>query len=327
MANRKTVVYTEPSDVAKSDKILASSTGYLLSVLLVTMNERDSVNLIKSNPDNFDAPIHQLNGIADAAKQTEMNNTRAAIAVDVPVYASYINTIIKYTNEMINTCGGAVAQLSTVVCTYPYNSTILQSVTEASVPDQQQVDPVTGVGIVDGAGHPVMIAGFKNPVPVLGTDGLPKYYTVTHLQIYQEGPPPSNVDVTSAERLCGNVSITCPNRVIRYGWKDTSSADDPGFVNICSNINRPTIVYVAGGVAADPMPYVNRGDIIYANTFAALSLNLRLVSAALDSYNDWWDINGVCARLCQVACQRACMLSCQSCYGGTCHNQNCGGWS
>ena len=34
-----------------------------------------------------------------------------------------------------------------------------------------------------------------------------------------------------------------------------------------------------------------------------------------------------CQLVCQTACQDACQLACQHCHGGTCHNQNCGGFS
>ena len=47
MANRGIVSYTEPSDVAKGDVIYADHTKYLLNVLMITMNERDSINKVK----------------------------------------------------------------------------------------------------------------------------------------------------------------------------------------------------------------------------------------------------------------------------------------
>jgi len=326
MANRGIVVYAEPRDVAKAETILASETAYLLSVLLVTMNERDSIARIINNPDNYGAPLAQLGGIADAAKATEMNSVRAAIVVNTPVYAAYINSIIKYTNEMVNTCGGQASQVSTVTCTYPYATTIIKVEPEIVIPDVQKVDPITGVGIVDELGEPVMVAGLRNPIPVLDSEGEPTYYTISLLQIFTEGPVIIIPETTSNVNLCGNISIVCPNRVKQYDWKNEGSSDDPGYVWICNNILRQEVIYVSGALTGAAIPSVAVGGIIYASTFDAISTNLRLISAALDSYIGFWR-DGLCVRTCQVSCQRPCMLSCQSCYGGTCHNQNCGGWS
>lgn len=33
-----------------------------------------------------------------------------------------------------------------------------------------------------------------------------------------------------------------------------------------------------------------------------------------------------CQSTCQVSCQSTCQISCQNCYGGTCHDQHCGGF-
>jgi len=71
----------------------------------------------------------------------------------------------------------------------------------------------------------------------------------------------------------------------------------------------------------------SNGIDISANLYQAIVSNLQIISSNLDSVNNWWDSSDVCALSCQVACQQACQLACQSCYGGTCHNQNCGGWS
>lgn len=69
------------------------------------------------------------------------------------------------------------------------------------------------------------------------------------------------------------------------------------------------------------------GNNEVASLYTAIIANLTLISTNLDSVNSYWDANDVCARNCQVSCQAACQLACQSCYGGTCHDQNCGGWS
>src|SRR5574344_37415 len=121
MANRGVVKYTEPVDVSKGDIIYADHTKYLLNVLLITMNERDSINKIKANADGYGNKVTQLSGITDASKSTEMTNTyNSIVSKSASIYASYINTIIKYTNEMTNTCGGQIAKLQSTLCTFPY---------------------------------------------------------------------------------------------------------------------------------------------------------------------------------------------------------------
>ena len=75
------------------------------------------------------------------------------------------------------------------------------------------------------------------------------------------------------------------------------------------------------------VPTVHAGTDAYATIQNNLIGALRSMSNTLNTYNNLWDNNDYCALSCQVACQASCMLACQSCHGGTCHNQNCGGWS
>lgn len=129
--------------------------------------------------------------------------------------------------------------------------------------------------------------------------------------------------------LCSNPSIDCPNRSKMYGWDKYFTADSNrnGYVYVCTKPTRTVIQYKASAGSSTSITNVNAGDLILASTYNVISANLRAVSAMLNNYAGWWDINGRCALSCQVSCQKACMLACQSCYGGTCHNQNCGGWS
>ena len=326
MANRDSVSYQEPTDPRTGDKILASSTQYLLSVLLVTMNERDSINTVMDDPDNYGAPVAQLAGVKDKTKEKEMQTTKAAIAPKQPVYASWINTIINNTADMVNTLGPASTKVGDVDCRFPYSTTIIEYQDEVQVPDQQSVDPVTGLGLVDASGNPIMVPGFRNPVPVLDSYGNPTYYTVTKKAILKEGPI-VNTDVTDTAIICGNPSLVCPNRSRLYKWRLTASGDDPGYVNICNKQTRSEVHYYQTSIPnAVNMDNVNKGDVVRATTFSSIGNNLRLISSALDTYKSWWS-GGLCARSCQVSCQRACMVSCQKCYGMTCHNQNCGSMS
>ena len=333
MANRGKVVYYEPQNVHIGDIIRASSTKYLLSVLLVTMNERDSINRIRNNPDNYGNKLQQLSGIADNNKESEMNATYNAIQPLTPVYASYINSIIKYTNEMAKTCGGAAAILSPVACKYPAPATIEQSLTSPGsllALDEKTGLPATDVtgaqiGLIPITTTPTRVVDANN-VPQNFDNGSAKYSTLynntTYYVTFTEQTP-----IIKPATLCGNPSLECPNRSRLYGYKNQAVGADPGYVYLCNNTTRQEITYTSGGAVAAPINNVNVGDIIYASTFTAISTNLRLISQALDTYKSWWDPNGGCALSCQTSCQRACMLSCQNCYGGTCHNQNCGGFS
>lgn len=125
--------------------------------------------------------------------------------------------------------------------------------------------------------------------------------------------------------VCSNTSISCPNRETRNGYKDESSADEPGYVIICTNTQRPEVQTVGAGTLQ--IPRVNADEIVYAQTWTYVAQYLRQVSDALNKYKGTWDTIGACVLTCQVKCQASCQLVCQSCYGGTCHNQNCGGMS
>lgn len=125
--------------------------------------------------------------------------------------------------------------------------------------------------------------------------------------------------------ICSNTSISCPNRETRNGYKDEASADEPGYVIICTSTQRPEVQTVGAGTLE--IPRVSANEIVYAQTWTYISQYLRQVSEALNKYKGTWDSIGACVLTCQVKCQASCQLVCQSCYGGTCHNQNCGGMS
>ena len=56
-----------------------------------------------------------------------------------------------------------------------------------------------------------------------------------------------------------------------------------------------------------------------------LQIEYDWIESFLNSIDYAWDWLGYCQINCQVTCQYTCQLSCQNCYGGTCHNQHCGG--
>ena len=333
MANRGIVHYDEPTTVsARGPLVSASYTTHLIDVILVMLNERDSINKILANPVTNDGSgsttsFNQLQGIDDKSKEVELNAAKGEIYKGNFVYASPINVIIKYTNELLSTIGKSSYTYSTVECAYPNPGiTIIKHNETDTVPDQPLLDPVTGEYVLDTNGNKIMVAGYHNPVPVLDSNGNPTYYTKTGQQIYQEGPN-VNADVTEVVTLCSNTAISCPNRIGRFGWNDARMAGTANeVVYLCSNTKRLQIVYNQTSVGGT-VNNVFTDQLIKASDFNAIAQNLNQISLALDTYQTWWGGNGTCQRSCQVACQKPCQLSCQNCFSGTCHDQNCGGWS
>ena len=374
VVNRGAVHVTIPNSVqAGKDKVSANLTKTLIGVILTFMNERDSIFALKADPKTTNK-IKQLNGIADKSKENALHSASNNTAAGKFVYASDINTMITYANELVNTMGVRSTSYQTKTCTYVLrNKTLIKINPEKTVPDQPKVDPVTGETQYDANGKVIMVPGFKNPIPVLDAEGNPTYYTVTKQQIFTEGPI-TNEDETQVLNVCGNTGIACVNRSMLSGWKHIDSANsDP--VPICTNDQRNQLSDGSIPLDASQVPSVAKDELIEAGTFNLIIANLIAVNSALESYADWWGAAGGCSitcqskcqaicqsacqttcqiscqdtcqlscqeacqtacqnacqhscqTTCQTACQQACQLACQSCFGGTCHDQNCGGWS
>jgi hypothetical protein len=80
-------------------------------------------------------------------------------------------------------------------------------------------------------------------------------------------------------------------------------------------------VYSSNVFPAPGVPTFSRVQAIDVNQ---LSTQWSAITAVLNTRNDWYDGNNLCARSCQVACQTACQTSCQGCNTSQCHNQKCG---
>lgn len=374
VVNRGAVHVTIPNSIrAGKDKVSANLTKTLIGVILTFMNERDSILTLKSNPKTTDK-IKQLNGIVDKSKENALNGAKGNTAAGRFVYASDINTMISYANELVNTMAVHSTSYETKTCSYVLrNKTLIKDVQEKVVPDQPKVDPITGEIQYDADGNVIMVPGFKNPIPVLDADGNPTYYTVTKQQIFTEGPI-TNEDETQTLNICGNTGIACVNRSLLSGWKYQDSVTT-GAIPVCTNDQRNQLSDGSTPLEASQVPAVHKDDMIEADTFNLIIANLIAVNGALESYADWWGAGGGCSitcqtkcqaicqsacqttcqiscqdtcqlscqeacqtacqnacqygcqTTCQTACQEACQLACQHCHGGTCHNQNCGGFS
>ena len=374
VVNRGAVHVTIPNSVqAGRDKVSANLTKTLIGVILTFMNERDSIFALKADPKTTNK-IKQLNGIADKSKENALNGASSNTAPGRFVYASDINTMITYANELVNTMTVHSTSYETKTCSYVLrNKTLIKDNIERVVPDQPKVDPVTGETQYDANGNVIMVPGFKNPIPVLDADGNPTYYTVTKQQIFTEGPI-TNEDETQVLNICGNTGIACVNRSMLSGWKYIDS-DASSAIPVCTNDQRNQLSDGSAPLEASQVPSVAQDELIEADTFNLIIANLIAVNSALESYASWWGAGGGCSvtcqtkcqaicqsacqtacqiscqdtcqlscqeacqtacqnacqygcqTTCQTACQEACQLACQSCHGGTCHNQNCGGFS
>ena len=370
IVNRGAVHVTIPNSVrAGKDKVSANLTKTLIGVILTFMNERDSIFALKADPKTTNK-IKQLNGIADKSKENALNGASSNTAPGRFVYASDINTMITYANELVNTMTVHSTSYQTKTCSYVLrNKTLIKDNEERVVPDQPKVDPVTGEVQYDADGKVIMVPGFKNPIPVLDADGNPTYYTVTKQQIFTEGPI-TNEDETQVLNICGNTGIACVNRSMLSGWKYIDS-DASSAIPVCTNDQRNQLSDGSAPLEASQVPSVAQDELIEADTFNLIIANLIAVNSALESYASWWGAGGGCSvtcqtkcqaicqsacqtacqiscqdtcqlscqeacqnacqygcqTTCQTACQEACQLACQSCHGGTCHNQNCGGFS
>ena len=305
-ASRGAVQYNQPQEVNVGDVIRAATPKNLLKLLLILMNERDSLKRINENP--YSMNQLQLSGIEDTDAETEMSEAYEDIAANKPVYAKWYNTIIKYCNDLASTVGNEYVVLENKPCPYPLLKTIEQEKNSGSVPDMQAVDPVTGVPLYSG-GQPVMVPGFRNPVPVLDSSGNPKRYTVTNKIIYEEGPAVSNI-ITDSVHICYAPTVSCPNRTKLYDWRIQGSEEDPGFVFVCNNQTRQEEVRYAAGTGVTPVPYVSVGDKIRAATTNAIVKNMIEISNGLDEQTKaTFNTEGICIRYCQASCQAPCQIS------------------
>lgn len=329
--HRGNVILTIPDKVvAKKDLVTADRTRTLINIIKTFINERDSIEKMKTTAGN-EAPAHlsQLSGIKDPTTEKNLTDAYNASYVNGPVYARDINHMINYTNELAVTTGSRVSSYQVAECQYPQRDvTIIKVNQTTTVPDMEMVDPVTGETVRDANGNPVMVPGFKNPVPLLDGDGNPVYYTKTGKQIFVEGPV-VNTDETQKIIRCTNIGIVCPNRVKMSGYDYINDATPDHIVYACSNTKRNQIVFTNASSNRPSIPFVVTDEMIKADTFNLIIENLSAIDDALDSYKSWFDgpCAGSCQLACQTACQAACQLACQHCFFSTCHNQNCGGWS
>lgn len=130
---------------------------------------------------------------------------------------------------------------------------------------------------------------------------------------------------TEEVQVCtSGLDLVCPNRVYMDGYQDQNQSESPGFVYVCSNPVRQEMRPVSSNSFS--ISRVSKDEIVYASKWTLISQYLREISSTFDEDSDKnFDEDGLCEITCMVKCQSRCEITCQSCYGGTCHNQHCGG--
>lgn len=312
VVRRGVVKVTIPNAVtAHKTKVSANMTKTLIGVILAFLNERDSIFALKADPTQK-YKIKQLNGIVDKSKEDALNNASSNTAAGKFVYASDINTMITYANELVNTVGVHTQSYKMQPCSYAKkNVVIVDNPPDPVVPDQPKLDPVTGEKIYDGDGNVIMVPGFKNPIPLLDKDGNPCYYTVTKEQIFIEGQT-EFPDVEQTITLCTNTGIPCTNRNLLTGWIYRDRGDVNPTIPVCTNPQRNQLSDGSVPLDASQIPSVSKDDLIESSTFNMVIANLIAVNSALESYSSWWGIDGACKVTCQVKCQAFCEGPCQA---------------
>lgn len=149
MANRQQVQYTEAWDQQKDTVPQKNYFTHLINIILVNLNERDSINyynqIMQNAPDayKYGSTVKQLRGINDSSKQLELENARNSINNSATLSAANSNVIIKYTEELLNTITNTSKQITLIDCGYYKNSVItpVKSVTIAQTDINFFFDP------------------------------------------------------------------------------------------------------------------------------------------------------------------------------------------
>ena len=295
----------------------------------------------------------------DAFNATRVNEP--VYARDINHMINYLNELTRTTGAKVST------YQVTECAYPQRDVTIIKYNKETVIPDMQLVDPVTGEPVHDADGNPVMVKGLRNPVPLLDSDGNPTYYTVTGKQIFVEGPNINidetqkiirctNISIVCPNRVkmtgYGYVNSPTPDNIV-YACSNTkrnqivftnntSSALPVPNVAVDEKIKADTFNLIIDNLMAintalnsykDWFGIDDSGGSSHCDGTCQLSCQTGCQVGCQTSCQTGCQVScqtscqNTCQLSCQVACQTGCQVACQHCHGGTCHNQNCGGWS
>ena len=297
--------------------------------------------------------------LGDAYESTAVG--RPVYARDINHMINYLNELTRTTGAKVST------YQVTECAYPQRDVTIIKYNKQEEVPDMQLVDPVTGEPVFDSNGNPVMVKGLRNPVPLLDSDGNPTYYTVTGKQIFTEGPDlnidetQKIIRCTNTSIICPNrvkmigygyVNSPTPDNIV-YACSNTKRSQIV-FTNNTSSVPPVPNVVVDEKIKADTFNLVidnlmaiNTALNSYKDWFGiddsggntkcdgtcqlscqtGCQVGCQVTCQTGCQVSCQTSCQNTCQLACQVACQTGCQVACQYCHGGTCHNQNCGGWS
>lgn len=126
MANRGIVSYIEAKDQTKGNRPVRSYYGNLIDIILININERDSISRIASNPDNHGNRLTQLSGIANASVESALRVAKSRLITDeAPLFADDVNQIISNTENLASTVAAPSTGTKVIDCPYPLNTQII----------------------------------------------------------------------------------------------------------------------------------------------------------------------------------------------------------
>jgi len=337
MADRGVVQYTIPNDIVADEDVLSSKMQTLADIVLINLKELAAVDeVLLNNPSAYTNPVYRL-GTPDPTTSNNIATARSKMVVDADVLASQENVLITNTNALLRIyTSGTVPALEYV------------KLGEFTVADEKIHDIYNGsyngtfyyYYSSSKVSFNITTAGtykFKMILNAWGTT-LAGYRggAYTEMGIYIDNTP-YMIDLTAFYGSTGEKTYT--NAELSIELSISAGTHTIGFCSRARATRYSTNkLYLRGkqefyaeigqvSIASSPLINVDENiDGVKLNLFIN---NLRKISQAFDYLNSegMWTTNNYCAIGCQTSCQYTCQLACQSCYSGTCHDQNCGGWS
>lgn len=284
-AKRGKIYYDFPKATKALEGISASSTKFLVELIMQAMNERDTIEKVRR--DNTNMNTDQLDGITNTTKKNQLQAALNSIGAGKVVYASHINNLIKYVNEVAATVGNPTYTNMSIPCEYASSMVLIQ------IKDPPMV-PCAPLAMIDPAG-----------IALLQTDVTATYTVCNNISFdcpnrekLTKWVPKDNGESYGFSFICKNPNRTRP-------------------VQISTGTGIPTIPSVTAGSKV-----LNQTFEDIREALEEISLGLD-EDEGVEGTNSGKMFNekGKCMLTCQKACQVACQIACQSCFGGTCYNK------
>ena len=284
-AKRGKIYYEFPKGTKALEGISASSTKFLIELIMQAMNERDTIDKVRK--DNTVMKVDQLSGISSTTKKNQLQAALDSIGVGKVVYASHINNLIKYVNEVASTVGNPAYVNKSMPCEYASSMVLIK------IKDPPMV-PCAPLAMIDPAG----IALLRTNVTATYTVCNNISFDCPNREKLTKWVPKDNGESYGFTFICKN-----PNR-IRPVQVSTGTGAAP-----ISSVTKGTKV-------------LNQTFEDIRETLEKISLGLDGDEGVMGTDSGkMFNEKGKCMLTCQKACQVACQIACQSCFGGTCYNK------